>query len=526
MRNKSIRKDSNIANNNELKWGSVLSYAQMILSVVIGIVYTPIMIRLLGKSEYGLYNTVASTISMLSILSLGLNSSYIRFYARYKKEGELDKVFRLNGLYLLIFSIIGIIAFVCGMFLSSHLSLIFDTGLTATEYKTGRILMILLTISLTLQFPMSVFSTIITANERFIFLKLLSMIKTVVGPLVTLPILLMGFRSIGMVASTLVISVIVDCIFIYYVFVRLKNRFLFSQFEKGLFQSLFTYSVFIAINVIVDQVNNSVDRVLLGRFNGTATVAVYAVGANLYMHYMNISTAVSTVFTPKIHTIYNAFEDSFERNYHLSELFIKVGRVQFLILMLFASGIVFFGKAFIFHWVGTGYEDSYYVALLLILPVSIPLIQNLGIEIQRAANKHQFRSIIYLGMAMVNFALTIYLCRLFGAIGAAVGTAVSFIIANGLVMNIYYYKAIGLNIPEFWKNIVRMAIGMAPAFAIGCFISWKANFATVWGLLLWILIYTVVYISCTWLFSMNQFEKTLISGPVKSSIQRIRERIF
>ena len=56
------------------KLGSLLSYSQMFLSILIGMLYTPVMIRLLGKSEYGLYNTVASTISMLSnvvFLSLG-----------------------------------------------------------------------------------------------------------------------------------------------------------------------------------------------------------------------------------------------------------------------------------------------------------------------------------------------------------------------------------------------------------------------------------------------------------------------
>jgi O-antigen/teichoic acid export membrane protein len=72
-----------MAKTNQLKWGVVLSYAQMVLGVVISIVYTPVMIRLLGKSEYGLYSTVSSTISMLSILSLGFSASYVRFFFRF-----------------------------------------------------------------------------------------------------------------------------------------------------------------------------------------------------------------------------------------------------------------------------------------------------------------------------------------------------------------------------------------------------------------------------------------------------------
>lgn len=35
-------------------------------------------------------------------------------------------------------------------------------------------------------------------------------------------------------------------------------------------------------------------------------------------------------------------------------------------------------------WAGTNYSEAYPITLLLIVPVTIPLIQNLGIEIQRA----------------------------------------------------------------------------------------------------------------------------------------------
>ena len=59
---------------NQLKLGSVISYIQIAAGIVIGLIYTPWMIRLLGDSEYGLYHTAISTISMLSVLSLGFNS--------------------------------------------------------------------------------------------------------------------------------------------------------------------------------------------------------------------------------------------------------------------------------------------------------------------------------------------------------------------------------------------------------------------------------------------------------------------
>ena len=335
-------------NNNQIKIGSILSYSQMALGVIIQLVYTPVMIRLLGKNEYGLYQTVASTISMLSILSLGFNSGYIKYYATYKKENNKLAISKLNGLFLIIFAIIGVIGLLCGLFLSFNLNLVFDEGLTQSEYAKARILMLLLTANLTVSFPMSVFQNIISAHEKFIFLKLLGMVKTVFSPLITLPLLIMGYRSIAMVAVTVSVTLFVDMLYLVYVLFKMKEKFVFHDFEEGIFKGLFVYTVFIAMNTVIDQINWNIDKLLLGRFRGTGEVAVYSVGYTLYGCYMMFSTSVSGVFTPRIHKIVNSTKENLNaQRTELTNLFTKVGRIQFLILGLIASGIVFFGKYFI-----------------------------------------------------------------------------------------------------------------------------------------------------------------------------------
>ena len=161
------------SNIDQLKAGAFLSFFQMALGSLVVLFYTPVMIRELGKSEYGLYNTVASTVSMLSILNLGLSSGYIRFYTRYNQKKDYDSIYRLNGIFLLIFTAIGCIAFLCGIFLSNNLKLVFSNGLTADEYSKAHILMLLMSVNLALTFPMSAFTSIISAHEKYIILKLL-----------------------------------------------------------------------------------------------------------------------------------------------------------------------------------------------------------------------------------------------------------------------------------------------------------------------------------------------------------------
>ena len=114
------------------------------------------------------------------------------------------------------------------------------------------------------------------------------------------------------------------------------------------------------------------------------------------------------------------------------------------------TGIIFFGKPFIYFWAGPGYDDAYIIVLLLIIPGMVPLTQNLGIEMQRAQNLHKYRSIIYGAMAIGNLAISIWLCQYLGAIGCAIGTAVAVALANGLVMNIFYQRRLNIDVTVFW----------------------------------------------------------------------------
>lgn len=504
---------------NQRKLGSIISYVQMVLGVVISLIYTPYMIKILGQSEYGLYNTVASTISMMSVLSLGFNSSYIRYYSRYKEEKNTDGIYRLNGLFILIFSVIGAIALACGLYISGHLEIVFKDGLTANEYFLARKLLILLTVNLAVSFPMSVFADIISAHEQFVFLKLLGIVKTVCSPLLTIPLLFAGYRSVAIVTITIVLALFTDTMYLFFVVGRLKEKFIFKGFERGLFKEIFTYTSFIAINIVVDQINWNIDKLLLARYKGTVAVAVYSVGYTLNNYYSMVSTAISGVFTPLVHKIINdTYSDLGVQKKQLTDLFTRVGRVQFLILALVSSGLVFFGKPFIGFWAGEGYEDAYYVVLLLTLPATVPLIQNVGIEIQRAQNKHKFRSIVYLLMALINLAVSIVFCQWWGAIGSALGTAISLVFANGVLINIYYQKKCNVDVISFWNSILKMFKGLIVPIVLGTLIMMFVEFHSFIQLACWIVLYSAVYCINVWVFSMNKYEKELVTKPLKKLV--------
>ena len=488
----------------------LISYVQMALAIAISIIYTPFALKTLGDNEYGLLQTAYSTVAMLSVLMLGFNSSYIRYYARYKAAGEQEAIYKLNGLFLMLFGVLGSLVLGCGLFLAGNLELVFDDGLTAQEYATGRVLLIIITVTMTLSFLRIVFANIISAHERYVFLKGVAMIESVGGPVLNFTVLYLGLRSVAVATVALTMGSIVFLLYAYYAVRVLKQKFIFRNFEKGLLGSLFRFTGFIAINLIVDQVNDQVDKVLLARFCGTAVVAVYAIGINFSAYYTQFSTAISGIFTPRVHKMVISTEhDLALQRKELTAFFTKVGRMQFLLLALIASGFVLFGQQFLTLWVGPGYKESYYVALLCMIPSTVPLIQNVGIEIQRAENRHHYRSIIYGIIAIFNVAVSVYLCQIWGAAGAALGTGAASVLGHGIIMNVFYHKKVNIDMIAFWKNILRQGAGMIPAFLVGFAMTRWIAIESWLALLGCVLAYTAAYLASILTLSLNGEEKAV-----------------
>ena len=65
-----------------------------------------------------------------------------------------------------------------------------------------------------------------------------------------------------------------------------------------------------------------------------------------------------------------------------------------------------------------------------------------------------------LGVLVGNIVISIPLCMKWQGLGAAIGTAVATLVGNVFLMNRYYYKHIGLNIPGFWRHISHLLPAM------------------------------------------------------------------
>ena len=493
------------------KLGAVLSYASIIISTLVQLLYTPLLIKMLGQGEYGLYSLASSIIGYLTVLDLGFGNAIIVYTAKYREQKLYEKEKQLHGMFLIIFCVIGLIAGMLGLLLYFNVGNIFGNTMSYGELNKAKIMMLILSFNLAITFPFSIYSSIISAYERFTFQKIMSIINTLLKPIIMIPLLFLGFKYITMTVVITIVNIIVMLSNYFYCKNRLNIKIRFYGFDKNLFKEILSYSIFIFIAVIVDKINWSVDQFILGAVSGTIAVSLYAVASQLNTLFINLSTAISGVMLPKMSKmIANNATDN-----EITNEFIKVGRMQYFVVFLMVSGLVLFGKEFIITWAGKDFETSYYIAIILIIPLSIPLIQNLGLSIMQAKNMHKFRSIMCAIIAMVNIVISIPLAKLYGGIGSAIGTSVSLIIGNIIIMNIYYQKKVGINVIKFWKQILKMLIvSFIPILImliLMCFIDLHGYiYLLVFGSL-----YVILYFVISYFVIMNNYEKNIVNKVIK-----------
>ncbi len=500
----------------QLKIGALLSYVVLALHNLVGLVYTPFMLRMLGKSEYGLFSIASSIVAYLTILDLGFGNAIVRYTAKYRAEGKQEEQHKMFGMFFLLYCLIGIVVFIAGGVLYLNAEKIFDASMTVSELSRTKVILALMVANLAITFPFSLFGSIITAYEQFVFQKVLNIIRIVLNTATMIVLLYLGYKAVAMVVVATIFNVLTLSLNFWYCKSRLGVKLKFGHFQWGFLKEVFIYSFWIFLNAIMDRVYWSTGQFVLGAFVGTAAVAVFAVAIQFETMYMSFSTAISGVFLPKVTAM--TVNDSDGKA--ISDLFIKTGRIQYCIMVLILSGFFLFGKQFIQLWAGDGYEESYIIAMIFFVPLTIPLIQNLGITILQARNQMKFRCILYFVIAMISLGLQIPLAKFYGGIGCACAIAGALVLGQIIVMNVYYQVKQKINIVKFWIEIAKMSFVPA-ALTIGGYFALQ-HFATDnWiSLGVGILAYLMVYLPLFFMFSMNKYERDLVLNPVRKLIRK------
>ena len=498
----------------QLFLGAVLSYVALFVQCLSNLIYTPIILKSLGQNEYGIYSLCLSFVSYLTIFNSGVNAAYIRFYVQ-KVTTDPDKVSDLNGIFVKIFSVLSIVGLLAGLILSFKAEAIFGTKLSSSDYELLKTLFFILSFTTAVTIIDCIFSSLVIAHERFVIAKTVNLFKSIIIPIIGIPMLLNGYGSIALFLITFGIVLATTVFNALYCFIGLQVRINFKYFNKTLFKAIVVFAGAIVIQGIMDLLNWQIDKFILARFCGVIEVSVYSVGAFLNTFYLSISISLSSVFIAEVNRLVALKKDK-----ELSDLFIRTSRIFTYIIVLVISGYCIFGKAFIIRWAGAEYENSFYVGLLLMISVFPALTMGLGQDIVRAKNVHK-RQIFYgILIGFLNFFISIPFAIKYGAIGSALGTFLSETFLCFIILPYYYQKYAKLDMRTCFTQLLIIIPGYILPFMFGFSLNYTAlieyNYTSI---IMYATIYTVIYLLSVYFISMNTYEKSMVNKLIKKVIR-------
>ena len=502
---------------NQIKAGAILNYVIIGLNTLVGLLYTPFMLRCLGQNEYGLYSLVASVIAYLTILDFGFGNAIIRYTAKFRAEGKAQEQWEMFGMFVIVYSVIGLIALCGGMALYFNVDNLFDHTMSGADLSIAQTMMLLLTVNLAFTFPLSIFGSIISAYENSVFQRVVNIIRILLTTGVMIALLSIGFKAIALVVVQTVFNLLTLLLNYLYAKHKLKIKIVFHKFNFAFLKEIATYSFWIFLNAIMDKIYWGTGQFVLGSISGTIAVAIFSVAILLQQMYMTFSSSISSVLLPKITMMVSHNRSAKE----ISELFITTGRIQYLILALILSGFIVFGQSFINLWAGQDYSYAYIITLIFFVSLLIPLIQNTGIVILQARNQMKFRSLLYLGISAVSLVFQILLTKKYGILGCSIAIGGALILGQGLIMNIYYAKKQSIAIVTFWRKIIKASIVPVVFTILGSLYTYNIALANWLQLGLSIFIFVCLYIPVLWLIGMNEYERNLVKVPIVKIVSRL-----
>ena len=495
---------------NQRKTGIIISYITLAMQSIIGLIYVPMLLHYLTQAEYGIYQLMGSVVAYLSVMEFGLSNTTTRYVARalsLKDEKETQHVISVSHtLYLgiaILLLVIGTIFYFC-------IDPIYFSALTAGELHTAKQIYVIMLINMVVMVQANVFTAVINAHERFIFIQGLNLIKIISQPLLVWAILAWKASALNVVlAQSVIIWGGFLCNYIYCKS-KLKLSFPLQLAKSPLFKELLGFSLFVFLHIVMDQMFYRSGQLILGAVSGAQAVAIYAITIQVLVFAITLPSSVNNMFLPKLSASIATQKNLIETN----TIFCKLGRLQFMLFMLIFTGFAFLGRAFIYLWIGKGYEIIYWLVLILMVGYILDVSQSIGSAALQAMKKHAFRAYVYTAMAVLNIGLAIPLAKYYGEMGCAVATALCLWLGPGLAMNLYY-RHLGIDIKTFFINIGKLMVPVIfSALLIGVlFYVWPLN-NTVLSFLLHGCALTVVYVVIMWFLGFNSYEKALISQPV------------
>lgn len=486
------------------------------INILIGLWYTPYLIKHLGTASYGIIPLVKTITGYMLVLTNSINAAVSRYIMLSLSNGDHDEA---NAYFnTSLFGSIFVIIFLLPVIVAVTFYLEAIVKLPPGQMQQARLLFLFVAFAFlmnTLRTPFGVSTyymnrfdlrTFLNATDRIISISLVVLLFSVLTP------------QIWMVGLGLVLGMAVICVGDFVCWRRLTPSLNISPsfFLCSKLRALTSTGVWVSVDSIGVILFLGIDLMVVNHMFGPESGGRYAAVLQWSMLLRSIATVIAAVFGPKVMHLYAKNEIDSLISYMKSAV-----KCLGLLIALPIGLISGLSAPLLATWLGPDFVDLAGLMMVLTIHLGINLAVIPLFRVNIATNRMRIPSLVVLCMGIGNLALAILLAGPvgWGLYGVAAAGAISLSAKNILFTPAYAARVLGQKYHIFIREIAQVTFCVIIISVLAKVSAMTIDLAGWWRLITFGILLSALYALAAYFFILNKNERQILIRmiPEKSS---------
>ncbi len=415
------------------------NYAGSFITLGIGFLLTPFLVRSLGDAQYGLWILLGSFIAYFQLLDLGLSTSLARYVAQYVAQGREDELSELASTVLCLYLGLAAIAGVLMLVLAPWIPTIFNIAPQDASLATQTF--ILVAIDFAIMLPTSLYNAILVGYQRIDLNNIANVVAQALEAVLIVVLLQRGYGLVAVAGISIVSTIVLAGGRLYFIRRTAPQlKLSLRRARRATARQIFGYSAAVFVIQISGLVLLRTDTIILGLLYPVETITAYAVPYKL-------ANMLALLVAPFAAVLFPAYAEMHGRLDHarLRKLYLEGSKVVALLCGLMLTFLLIVGVDVLTLWIGPEYRDSGPILYPLAIFFAILAFTRPGGNLLVATGKARLRMFIALLQIVVNLSLCVALAIRWAGTGLAVANALSAFLVNAVLMLPLVNRELGLS---------------------------------------------------------------------------------
>lgn len=408
-----------------------------VVTIMVVFVVTPFVIASLGEEKYGIWLTITALTGFLDLIRGGLPAASVKHLA--EAVGANDDSTRPAAITRVVHSALFLYGFIVAACVVLGLAMwagwrFYGRPVPEVLQSVATVAFCIVVIKVGLGFVAHLPAAVMEAHEDFVARNSITLTAILVTNGLIFALLSADASLLYMAVAVTVGTTIEFVGNSLFVLRRYKGvRPGIGTRDSAIVGQLFHYSAWVLVLAAGSRLAFNTDAVIISKFDSYESVAFYNIANQIALYTSEFLAAIAIVVMPRAARLRAAGDGE-----GLAKVFLQWSKISTALALLVGVFLLFMGPEFLGFWITPEYEVESGPSLqILILSFLFFLpMRGVAVPILMAVGDVRLPAVAYMGMGLLNVAISVPLVLSYGIVGAAIGTAIPNVLFAGLVFQL------------------------------------------------------------------------------------------